>query len=152
MTELRFTVDAPVPAAAVIAALTDFSARRPEIWPDLDADVYRVDELHSTSAVVREGQRSPRLWAIEAYDWATPGTVTWTVRESNFCTPGSFMSARVEAGPNGGSRMHVTWSRTGTGLKGKLIVGLLRLTAGRPLRKSLGRALGGLGSVPTPGP
>jgi hypothetical protein len=143
MTELHFVVDAPVPPETVIGALTDFSERRPEIWPDLDPDVYRVDELHPTSAVVRDGQRKPRLWAIEEYDWSTPGTVTWTARESNFCAPGSYMSARVEPMP-GGSRMHVTWSRSGVGLKGRMIVALMRLSRGRPLAKSLGVALAGL--------
>lgn len=144
-TELEFTIDAPVPPETVIGALTDFTERRPEIWPDLDPEVYRVDELGETSAVVREGQRKPRLWAIEAYDWSTPGTVTWTARESNFCAPGSFMSARVEPSSTG-SRVHVSWRRSGVGLKGKTIVGLMRLTGGRPLAKSLGAALAGLRS------
>jgi hypothetical protein len=147
MTEVRFTVDAPVTADEVIGALTDFSERRPDIWPDLDPDVYRVEELRRDSAVVREGQRTPRLWAVEEYDWATPGTVTWTVRSSNFCAPGSFMSARVEPQPGGTSRMHVTWSRSGVGLKGKLIVGLVRLAGGKPLAKSLGAALAALGAA-----
>ncbi len=68
MTELRFTLDAPVSADAVIGALTDFSEGPPELWPDLDPGIYRVDELAQTSALVREGQRKPRLWAIGEYD------------------------------------------------------------------------------------
>lgn len=146
MTELRFTIDAPVSAEAVIGALTNFSERRPDIWPELDPEIYRVDELRPTSAVVREGQRKPRLWAMEEYDWSIPGTVTWTVRESNFCAPGSFMSARVEPRPGRESRVHITWSRSGVGAKGKMIVGLMRLTHGRPLARSLGLALAGLTS------
>lgn len=143
MAELTFTVDAPVSPEQVIGALTDFSERRPEIWPDLDPEVYRVEELRETSALVREGQRRPRLWALEEYEWSAPNTVTWTARESNFCAPGSFMSARVEPAP-GGSRMHVTWSRSGAGLKGKMIVGLMRVTKAKPLAKSLAAALAGL--------
>ena len=150
MTELTFTVDAPVLPKAVVGALTDFSERRSEIWPDLDPDIYRVDELRATSAVVREGQRKPKLWAIEEYDWSTPGTVTWTARESNFCAPGSFMSARAEPGA-AGSRVHVTWSRSGVGLKGRMIVGLMRLTRGRPLAKSLEKALSRLAAPEAPG-
>ena len=145
MTELRFTVEAPVPAERVFAALTDFSERRPEIWPDLDPAAYRVQEMNETSALVREGQRSPKLWALEEYDWSTSGTVTWTARESNFCAPGSFMSARVEPASDGSSRMHVTWNRSGVGLKGRMIVGLMRLTRGAPLAKNLGKALAALG-------
>lgn len=148
MTDLHFTIDSPVPAGMVVSALTDFSDRRPELWPNLDPEVYRVDELRPTSAVVREGQRQPRLWALEEYDWSTPGTVTWTARDSNFCTAGSFMSARVEAAPDGGSRVHITWSRSGVGAKGKAIVALMRLTGGRPLAKSLGAALAALSHTP----
>jgi hypothetical protein len=144
MAELRFTIETPVSADTVTGALTDFSGRRPDLWPDLDPEMYRVDELGPTSAVVREGQRNPRLWALEEYDWSVPGTVTWTARESNFCTPGSYMSARVVPGPDGGSRVDITWNRSGVGVKGKLIVGLMRLTRGRPLAKSLGAALAGL--------
>ncbi len=144
MTELRFTVDAPVPPETVLDALTDFSERRPELWPELDPDTYRVDEVHATSAVVREGQRKPRLWALEEYEWSTPGTVTWTALESNFCAPGGFMSARVEPASGGGSRVHVHWNRTGIGLKGKMIVGMLRMTRGKPLAAGLARALAGL--------
>ena len=70
--------------------------------------------------------------------------MTWTARESNFCAPGSSMSARVEPAPGGGSRVFVSWSRTGVGPKGRMIVGLLRLTRGRPLAASLTKALAAL--------
>jgi len=140
MTELRFSFDVPVAADTVIAALTDFSPRRPELWPDLDPSVYRVEEVGPTSALVREGQRSPRLWALEEYDWSRPGTVTWTARESNFCAPGSYMSVHVEPAADG-SRLDVTWDRTGTTLKGRAIVALVRRSRGRPLAKSYASAL-----------
>jgi hypothetical protein len=144
MAQVQFFFDVPLNARTVVDALTDFTERRPDIWPDLDPDIYEVIELHDTSAVVREGQRSPRLWALEEYDWSTPGTVTWTARDSNFCAPGSFMSAGVEARDDGGSRVHITWNRTGVSLKGKLIVALVRLSRGRPLAKSLAAALSAL--------
>jgi hypothetical protein len=137
MAEITFDVTAPVPPDTVIGALTDFGPDRPDRWPQLDPDAYEVHEVGDTSAVVREGQRSPRLWAIEEYDWSRPGTVTWTARASNFCAPGSSMSVRVEPGPDGGSAVHVRWDRRGVGLKGKLIVGMMRLTGGRPLASQL---------------
>ena len=141
MAELTFTVRAPVPPDRVIEALTDFTDRRPELWPQLDRDAYRVISLGETSAVVREGQRSPEVWAVEEYDWSTPGTVTWTARESNFCAPGSFMSAEVEPAAGGGSTVRFRWSRRGVGAKGKAIVGLMLLTRGRPLASYLEDAL-----------
>jgi hypothetical protein len=128
----------------VVAALTDFSSRRPEIWPDLDPAVYEVIELGETSALVREGQRVPRLWALEAYDWSAPGVVTWVARESNFCTPGSSMSVHVRRAEDGGSHLDVSWDRTATTFKGRLVVALVRLSRGRPLAKSYAAALSAL--------
>lgn len=152
MTEVRFIVDVPVPPETVVGALTDFSERRPQIWPDLDPDVYRVEEIRPTSALVREGQRRPRLWNLEEYDWSTPGTVTWTARESNFCLPGSFMSALVEPGTGSGSRVRVSYNRKGVGIKGKLIVGIVRLTRGRPLARGFTTALAALSPRPGTSP
>ena len=46
----------------------------------------------------------------ERYDWSDLQTVVWTVQESGFSKPGSFVSARIT--PNGtGSRIHVVWDR-----------------------------------------
>jgi hypothetical protein len=145
--DVRFSLPAPVPPEKVTAALTDFTDRRPELWPDLDPDAYQIHQLGPTSALVREGQTSPRLWALEEYDWSTPGTVTWTARESNFCTPGSYMSARAEPDGAGRSLVRFAWNRTGVGVKGKLIVSLMRLTGGRPLAANLAKALARLGEV-----
>lgn len=141
MTQLRFDVQTPAAPEAVLAALTDFTQRRPSLWPALDPDVYQVEQLGPTSAIVREGQRSPKLWALEEYDWSVPGTVTWTARESNFCAPGSFMSATVTAAGDGGSTVGFVWSRTGTTLKGKMIVAMMRATKAKPLAKELSKAL-----------
>lgn len=140
MADVAFDLRTAAPPATVLAALTDFTARRPDLWPALDPDAYRVHSLGPTSALVREGQRSPRLWALEQYDWSTPGAVVWTVRESNFCAPGSFMSATVTPGDDGGSHIAVRWSRRGTGLKGRLIVGLVRATKGKPVAAGLTKA------------
>jgi hypothetical protein len=141
MAPIHFSIDVATAPERVIEALTDFSERRPERWPALDPDAYRVEALGPTTADVWEGQRSPRLRALEHYDWSEPSTVTWTVRESNFCAPGSYVSARVEP-VDGGSRLHVTWDRTGVGSKGRIVVGLVRLLRGRPVADGLADALG----------
>lgn len=144
MAELTFTIHTATPPETVLAALTDFTEQRPALWPNLDPAAYRVEQLAPTSAVVREGQRSPRLWALEEYDWSTPGTVRWVARESNFCAPGSFMSARVERDDDGGSRVHFSWDRSGVGVKGKLIVAMMRATKGKPLAANLAKAIDAL--------
>jgi hypothetical protein len=43
-----------------------------------------------------------RIWAKEHYDWSTSELVTWTVQESNFSAPGSYVSAVL--GPPRGRR------------------------------------------------
>jgi hypothetical protein len=50
----------------------------------------------NTFADVQEGSKMPGMtvWAKEHYDWSAPELITWTVRESNFCAPGSYVLAR----------------------------------------------------------
>ncbi|HVL91419.1 MAG TPA: SRPBCC family protein [Actinomycetota bacterium] len=144
MAAIDFVIRTTTSPDTVFAALTDFTSRRPALWPALDPDVYHVEMLGETRALVREGQRSPRLWALEEYDWSTPGTVTWTARESNFCAPGSLMSATISPESGGGSAVAFRWSRRGIGVKGHLIVAMVRATKGRPLVAGLSKALDGL--------
>src|SRR5206468_12132222 len=63
----------------VIAMLTDFSEHRPEVWPGLWEDAYEVYSVGETTAELREGNKSPKVWARERYDWSKPGTVRWEV-------------------------------------------------------------------------
>ena len=144
MAQVRFNVAVSAPPEVVLGALTDFTDGRPSIWPDLDPEAYRVEHVGEGFALVREGSRSPKLWALEEYDWSVPGTVKWTARESNFCAPGSYMSATVTAAADGGSDVEIHWSRTGTNLKGKMIVAIVRASKGKPLAKGLARALNAL--------
>jgi len=127
----------------VISALTDFSERHPAIWPGLEPSIYEVHSLGDTRAEVKKGSRLPGMtvWAIEHHDWSVPGTVTWTVKESNFCAPGSSVSAQVLPCPGGGSRVHVAWNRTGVGLRGRMIVGMVKLSGGKPVVASIKQGL-----------
>ena len=111
----------------MISALTDFSERRPEIWPGLHPSLYDVRSVGDTWAEVKEGSRAPGMTV-----W-----VTWTVKESNFCASGSSVSAQVRPGPGGGSRIHVTWNRTGVGFKGRMMVGMIKLSGGKPVAASI---------------
>src|SRR5207237_10899996 len=106
MAKFNLSVDSKAEAAQVLGALLDFSERRPDVWPGLARELYEVYEVGDTSAVIREGSTKPaKVWARERYDWSTPGTVRWTVTESDFCHPGSYVEARVEPKPGGGSRI-----------------------------------------------
>ena len=127
----------------VIGALTDFSPQRTEIWPNLHPSFYEVHSLGDTWAEVKEGSQAPGMtvWAIEDYDWSVPGTVTWTIKESNLFAPGGIVSARIEPAPDGGSRMRIAWNRTGIGLKGRILVGIIKLSGGKPVAASIKRGL-----------
>jgi hypothetical protein len=143
MPKVELDLETTLPPEKVIAALTDFTDRRPDIWPGLSRNWYEVYSVGDTSADVREGTGGKRssIWARERYDWSTPGTVTWTVQESGFCTPGSFVSARVDPRDGGGSRIHVTWSRTGTTLMGRVVARIIALTGGKPVAASVRKGL-----------
>ncbi len=143
MAHVELDIDTPLSPERVIGGLTDFSERRPEIWPGLHPSLYEVHSLRDTWAEVKEGSQAPGMtvWAIEDYDWSVPGTVTWTIKESNLFAQGGSVSAKVDPGPGGGSRIHVTWNRTGVGLKGRLLVGIIRLSGGKPVAASIKQGL-----------
>jgi hypothetical protein len=141
MPRVEFDAETPLSPEQVVAALTDFSDRRPDIWQSLSREVFHVYSVGDTMAEVREGNRSPKIWARERYDWSTPGTVRWEVLESNFCDPGSYVEARITPGEHGGSRVHVVWDRTTSSIKWKLMLGLIALTRGAPVKSSLVKGL-----------
>jgi hypothetical protein len=118
-----------------MSMLTDFSARRPDLWPMLAPELFEVYRVEATSADVQEGSLYPALiWERDHYDW-TADRVRWTVRESNFCEPGSYVDVTVHDGAGGGSQLHVDWNRRGVGFKGKVLVALVVLTRGSIIRR-----------------
>lgn len=92
---------------------------------------------------MREGSRGPggKVWARERYDWSDPQTVRWTVQESNFSVPGSYVAATVRPALDGSSLVHLTWDRTGSNLMGRLICRMIRLSDGKPVAASFKRGL-----------
>jgi len=135
MARVEFDIDTDIPPDRIRAALIDFSARRPSLWPGLSRKEFVVYQVGETWAVVREGNGGS-VWARERYDWSRPGNVTWTVQESGFCKPGSFVSADL-APRDGGSRVHVAWERYPNGLLGAIMTTLIPLLRGAPVRRSL---------------
>ncbi len=136
MAQVEIDVESSASPERVIAGLTDFTERRPELWPGLNPRKYRVYEVGDTWADVQEGNND-MIWARERYDWSTPGTVRWTVQESSFSTTGDFVEVVVSAKPGGGSRIHVTWSRHGKTLAAKAMIALIAASRGRPVRQSV---------------
>ena len=143
MPRLEFDVETSVPPERVIAALTDFSDRRPELWPGLNPSWYRVYSVGDTTADVREGtggKWSP-VWNREHYDWSTPGVVTWTTRDSGFCAPGAVTSARVEPKDGGGSKIRISWEREPKNLVGWFLLSYIKALKGQPVSSLIRKGL-----------
>ena len=132
-----------LPPETVRSALIDFGEDRPQVWPGITPDLYEVYSVGETSAEIKEGTRLPlgAFWAKEHYDWSDPKTVRWTVVESNFCAPGSFVSATLEPRDDGGTRVRIHWERTGTSFLGKLIGRGIVLSKGKPVAASFEKAM-----------
>lgn len=138
---VHYEFDTLLPPHEVVAALIDFSDRRRELWPNLDASKYRLHEQGDTWAIVTEGNRRPDVWARERYDWSVPGRVSWTVLESNFCAPGSNVAATVSPGPAEGSHVAIDWERHPIGPASYVMLLAVRLVKDRALgyREALDR-------------
>ncbi|WP_369257066.1 SRPBCC family protein [Geodermatophilus amargosae] len=126
---VRFGLDTRATPEQVLAAFTDVSDRRLEVWSrTLDPAKYEVRERGEGWAVVREGSAGVRLWVLLRYEWPTPDRVTWTLLDSDHCDRGAG-ELRITPRADGGSHVDVTMRHSGgRGLRGKavlLVQGLL---------------------------
>jgi hypothetical protein len=136
MASVKFRLQTRVPPDRVISMLIDFSPSRPDVWPMLARELYEVYRLGPQSADVKEGSLYPALiWERNHYQWSAD-RVRWTVRESNYCAPGSFVEVTVRPSADGGSQLH-DWNRIGVGVKGKALVALVPLTGGAIIRRKV---------------
>ena len=141
MAKLHYEADGPVSAERFIRALTDFSERRPTIWPDLSAKLFRVHELGPTWADVTEGSEFlGDVWGRERYDWSMPGVVRLTLQDSADFVPGTTIEYRVSDRP-GGCRVAVDFQRIARSPRGRLIGVLVQLLGAGRFRSSLRTAL-----------
>ena len=143
MPKLTIDLETSLSPDRVRGALLDFTDNRPAIWPGIEPSLYEVHSVGADHAVVKEGSKMPgtSVWAVEEYDWSDPAHITWTVRESNFCAPGSYVSAAISARPGGGSRIRVVWHRTPTSFSGRVAAMLIVATRGKPVAASFQSAM-----------
>jgi hypothetical protein len=140
MPKITFTVESPLPPERIVEAATDFSDRRPDLWPNISRRYYQVHERGDTWAEVTEGSDTMGgVWARERYDWSTPGVVRATVLESNVFS-GGIWEMRVEPSPSGGSRINVVSHRQPKG-RGRVAAVFMTLGGKRFLTKSLQKTL-----------
>lgn len=109
---MRFDLETTASPAQVLRAMTDFSARRPEIWSrSLDARAYQVLDRGDSWAEAREATSGSPFWIVSRYDWPEPGVVRWVVTDASYGGSGEgFMS--VAPGADGGSHVHAEWTLT----------------------------------------
>ena len=141
MGKIRFEVESPRDPGAVLDALTDFSDRRPELWPAIDPEVYRVHEQAPSSALVTEGTDfMGGIWATELYEWNGSGTVRATIQGSNFWHPGGTWELTAAPRDGGGSTLTVTRDRRAKNAKARLLETMMRFVGARVLAKELLKA------------
>jgi hypothetical protein len=138
---IKFEVQSPLEPEAVREALTDFSERRPELWPAIDPRIYRVHEVSASSAVVTEGTDViGGIWATELYEWDGSGTVRATIQESNFWHPGGKWELTATPRNGGGSILRVTRDRRAKNVKSRIFELVMRVVGARVLAKELLKA------------
>ncbi|MCW1823674.1 hypothetical protein A5731_27545 [Mycolicibacterium conceptionense] len=134
MPVVRFQMTSALDPAAVMGVLTDFGPTRPQQWPTIDADHFRVHALGDTWAEVTEGTAA--AWERARYDWdAQRRRVTVATHDSKVFGPGGGWTFQLTP-QAGGTRVDIELIRNPTGLKRKLLAALLPVVAPSALKKS----------------
>src|SRR5436305_9235398 len=94
MPKFTFQLDVRDAPAEVIGKMVDFSERRPKIWPNLTASLFRVHELGTSNADVTEGSGflGIRVWERCDYEW-TDSEVRSVITDGRIFEPGSRSSS-----------------------------------------------------------
>jgi len=142
--KIHYEADGAISADRFVAALVDFSERRPELWPNLDAKFYELHELGDTWADVTEGTDVlGGIWAHERYDWSEPGIVRLRLVEARDFRPGTLIEYRVASRADGGCHVTVDFQRIAASLRGRFVGLVVQLTGSRrfaaDLRETLDR-------------
>lgn len=137
-----FQLDVRDPPEKVMGAMVDFSERRPEIWPNLTARLYRVHELGPRTADVTEGTALPGMdiWERVTYDW-TDSVVRGVITDGRIFEPGGTFEFRVE--PHGaGSRISNDYDRRSKTVLGRFLGALLHVSGGAPIKHTFRQVYG----------
>jgi hypothetical protein len=149
MAKIHYEADGEIPAERFIAALTDFSERRPELWPNLDAKFFRLINRGGTWAEVKEGTDVlGGVWGRERYDWSEPARVTLTLLESPDFRPGTIIAYHVTDRPGGGCHVAVDFQRIAASPRGRFVGAVVQLTGVGRFRNELRETLSRLALPP----
>jgi hypothetical protein len=138
MPRIEFSLDTDVPADRVFAAITDFTDRRPDLWPNISRKFYEVHATGEDWAEATEGTEViGGVWGRERYEWS-PGEVRATVMDSNIVKSGIW-EMRV-APRDGGSHIDVVNHRQFKG-KGRVLAVALVLIGRSVLKRDFEKTL-----------
>jgi hypothetical protein len=145
MANIKCSADTTLSEDQVRAVLTDFSSGRPEKWPNLDPDMYKVHDLGQTWADVTEGSSfAGGIWERTRYEWTDPHRVVLTVTDSNAFAPGSSWEYTTAALSEDGTRVDLVVDRRGRSAKGRFLASVLRVTGHKVFCGDLAKTLRGL--------
>ena len=116
---VQFVIDCPLRSEVVFDALTDFSEKRVQYFPNLSRANYAVIERDAKTALVREG--TGPFFTTERYDWSTAGRIWSVIEESNVAMPGGMTDIRITTRSDGWCRLNVDIDRQFYGWKGTVI-------------------------------
>ena len=145
MPKFSFQLDVRDPPARVMDLMLDFSDRRPEIWPNLTARLFRVHALGPGTADVTEGTALPGVdvWERVTYEW-TDSVVRMVLTDGRIFEPGGTVETRVE--PHGdGSRISVDYHRRSKTVLGRFLGAVFQLSGGAPIKRSFRQVYGSPG-------
>lgn len=142
MPRFSFHLDVRDPPERVIGAMVDFSERRPVIWPNLTARLFRVHALGPGTADVTEGTALPGvdIWERVTYEW-TDSVVRGVLTDGRIFVPGGTFEFRVE--PRGdGSRIRQDYDRRSTTVLGRCLGAVFQVSRGAPIKRSFRQVYG----------
>ena len=147
MARIEFNLTSALPPERILAAATDFSEARPDLWPAISRRYYKVHDQGEGWCDCTEGSDvAGGIWAREHYEWSG-NTVTATVRESNIFKGGTWQ-LRVDPAPDGGCTITVVNDRRPKG-KGLLFAPVMLVNGKKILARNLQETIALLESQPS---
>ena len=142
MHTITFSFECSLPPARVLEAAHDFTGRRRDVFPAVEANHFEVHSIGDRHADVTEGTGTGigTNWERCRYDWSKPGSVIAAVTDSNVYAPGSSWTITADTAPPG-SHVEMAWARQFNHTsRGRLFAALFRL-AGRPIFRKYARQI-----------
>lgn len=101
----NLSFETSVPPERLFAAATDFSERRPDFWPNISREQYRVFSVGDHTAEVEEGTKP--VHHRYKYEWTDDGFVRATTVHATVMNTGSIWEMRVRPRDGVGSRVDI---------------------------------------------